>query len=303
MTTSSSAPDPFATPELPPKVDLFGPFGGFGVSFGLLGAPKTGKSDFAGSCAALGRTLVLAAKPREANSRLYVELGCDREVFYDADWAPSIGSYKADAYIRLLKRIHSLQSDDTYDFVIVDTFTDVAELASAELLKVENAATPSAMDNSQGFYGSLAFKLREVTKQLGHLQFAKHPKHVIIIAHTQPAKDDAVGRGGAVIKSADSKAKGVEFEGNVLPMIDGKYRYKFSGDLDMILFSDIDIKNELQTVGTQRRMVETLSYTVQGKPDATKHAGGVLQSAFEGKTLPNNFAAILDAVRASRTSK
>lgn len=279
-----------------PYSELFAPFGGYGLSFAIIGPPKTGKSDFAGSTARLGRTLVLATKPREANSRLYRELGVDREIFHDPKWMPSLGMYEATAYVKLLQRIKELQTDDTYDFVVVDTFTDVVELTAAELLKVENASSPRDMADSQGFYGNLRYKLREVTKALSTLQFAAHPKHVIVTVHAQAAKEDqqlSAKQGGGTKKSSDNRAKGVEYEGNVLPMIEGSYRTKFAGDFDQVFFSDIEITNEI----VDRRMQQVTKFVLQAQPDHERHAGGVLSSLFEGKTIPNDFGHILAAAK------
>jgi hypothetical protein len=286
-----------------PSRDLFAPFGGFGHGFAVMGPPKTGKSDFAGSCARLGKTLVLATKPREANSRLYLELGVKREIFHDPNWMPTLGFYEASGYVSLLKRLKELQADTEYDFVIIDTFTDVVELASAELLKVESAAAPRDSADSQGFYGSLRYRLREVTKALTALQFAAKPKHVIVTVHTQAPKEDvqlSAKQGGGTKKSSDNRARGVEYEGSVLPMIEGGYRTKFAGDFDMVLFSDIEITQELVKEGARSVLKPVVRYVLQAQPDLERHAGGVLSAAFEGKTIPNDFAAILAAVEGAR---
>lgn len=276
------------------------------MGFAVIGPPKTGKSDFAGSCARLGPTLVLATKPREANSRLYRDLGVKREIYHDPNWMPTLGSYEATAYVRLLKRLKELQIDKEYRFVIIDTFTDVGELASAELLKVEMASTPGEMENSQGFYGSLRYRLRDITKAVTALQFAPVPKHVIVTVHAQAPKDDvqlSKSQGGGVKKSADSKARGVEYEGSVLPMIEGGYRTKFAGDFDQVLFSDIEITNELVKDGARSRMEKVTKFVLQAAPDHERHAGGVLTEAIGAARIPNDFAEILAAAeRAAKES-
>jgi hypothetical protein len=294
-TKLAPTPDPLAL-----RGDLFAPFGGYGAAFAVLGPPKTGKSDFAGSCASFGKTLVLATKPREASSRRYIELGADREIFFDKNWQPSLGQFTADAYLRLLKRINELQTDTLYDFVVLDTFNDAGELAAAELLKKESAPTPRDMGDSQGFYGSLFYRQREITQALAKLQFAPHPKHVIVVAHVQPAKEESRDPGK---KSADKKAQGIEYEGSVLPLVQGGYRYKFAGDFDMVFFSDVQIKNEQIREGTKLVIRPTVSYLLQTQPDAERHAGGTLASYFQEKFIANDFGAVLAAVRRGRSGR
>src|SRR5690606_36207103 len=116
-----------------------------------------------------------------------------------------------------------------HDFIILDVYTDLVLLVAHELLKPEKAATPQDMADSQRFYGALRHKLEEFTLALTALQFAPRPKHVIVSVHTQPAKEDTV-RKGETKESADNRARGIEYEGTVLPMIEGGYRTKFTGD-------------------------------------------------------------------------
>jgi hypothetical protein len=266
-----------------------------GLSMAVMGPPGTGKSTLLGSCGKLGPTKLLATKPREANSWLYRETGisADAEVFFDAKWRPSLGMYEADAYVRLVQRLWALYDDDRWDFVLLDPFTDLVELAANELMKVEKAATPRDMRDSQGFYGSLRYKLREVTQALTALQFAPKPKHVIVSVHTQPAKEDTVQRGGIVKESSDNRAQGVEYEGSVLPMIEGGYRHKFAGEFDIVVFSDIKHTKAL----VDRRQVESVEYVVQVSPDPDRHSKQTLAAVFSEKTLPNDFAAFLAVIK------
>jgi hypothetical protein len=280
-------------PQLAPNPALFTGLVG-GVSLAVMGPPGTGKSSLLGSCGRLGPTKVLATKPREANSWLYRETGisADAEVFMDAKWRPSLGMFEADAYVRLLQRLWELYEDDRWDFIVLDTFTDLVELAANELMKTEKAATPRDMGDSMGFYGALRYKLREVTQALTALQYAPKPKHVLVSVHTQPAKEDQV-RKGQVIESTDKRSHGVEYEGNVLPMIEGGYRYKFAGEFDVVVFSDIRITKEI----VNRRTVDKVSYIVQVSPDAERHAKQSLSALLTEREMPNDFAAFLSLLQ------
>lgn len=285
-------------PQLAPNPDNFTGLVG-GLSLAYMGPPGTGKSSLLGSCGRLGPCKLLATKPREANSWLYRETGIapDAEVFFDPKWRPSLNMFEADAYVRLLQRLWELYEDETYDFILLDTFTDLVELAANELLKTEKAATPRDMGDSMGFYGALRYKLREVTQAFTALQYAPKPKHVLVAVHTQPAKEDQV-RKGTVVESTDNRSHGVEYEGNVLPMIEGGYRYKFAGEFDIVAFSDIRITKKI----VDRKSVDVVEYIAQVSPDNDRHAKQSLAAVFANKELPNDFAEFLKILQNGATT-
>src|SRR5688572_22147913 len=89
----------------------------YGLPYGQvildLGPPKTGKSTFAGSVAEVvpaERVQLLCTAANEANSWKYREHGLTEraELFIDSEWDPELGSYKAAAFKRLIKRIKEL---------------------------------------------------------------------------------------------------------------------------------------------------------------------------------------------------
>lgn len=280
------------------SIDLFPGLSG-GLSCAIMGPPGTGKSTFLGSVGALGPAKLLATKPREANSWLYRKYGItkDAEVFMDAKWRPTLGMFEAGAFVALVRRLWELYDDDEYDFVLLDPYTDLVGLAANELLRVERAATPRELKDSQGFYGALKYKLTEVTQALNALQFAKRPKHVLVSVHTQPVKEDRVVK-GETIESADNRAQGVEYEGNVLPMIEGNYRHKFAGDFDIVLFSDI----RHRTAIVDRKAQQISEYIVQIAPDADRHAKQTIGAVFGNKEIPNDFAELLKLLAAEGVS-
>ena len=274
-------------------VELFPSVLAGGLSIAVMGSPGTGKSTLAGSAAALGKTVLLAPKPRETNSWKYRENAHNitREIYYDAKWNSVIKNFEADAFVRLQQRVYALMEDTEHQIVIVDPFTDVVTLASHELLKGEQAATPRDLRDPLGFYGSLKHLLLAFTQSLTMLQFAPVPKHVIVTVHTQPAKEEQQvprSQGGGNKPSADKVAQGVEFEGQVLPMIEGAYRRAFAGEFDMVCFTDIVFEKAL----VHGKMEKTTRYVLQVQPDAERHAKSVLGPVAHA-TVENDFAAIL----------
>lgn len=263
-----------------------------GISTTVMGPPGSGKSTLLGSCGRLGRAKLLATKPREANSWLYRETGItkDAEVFYDAKWRPTAGSYDASGFVRLVQRLNALYDDTEFDFILLDPFTDVVTLAANEILKVERAATPRDMKDPMSFYGALRYKLKEVIQALTVLQYAPKPKHVLVSAHTQPAKEES--RGGNT--AADKAAQGVEYEGKILPMIEGAYRREFAGEFDIVLFSDIQITKRLVP---GKPPVEETAYVLQAQPDAERHAKSILGPVLNTKFIPNDFKVLLELIQ------
>lgn len=286
-------------PRAPINDKLFTGLAG-GLSVADMGPPGTGKSTFGGSCGRLGPTKLLATKPREANSWLYRETGitADAEIFHDPKWRPSNGMYEADGYKRFINRLWDLYDDKEFQFVVCDPFTDLVSLAAHEILKTENAATPRDMRDSQSFYGALRYKLEEATQALTALQFAPFPKHIVVTVHTQAAKEDTQlsrAQGGGTKQSSDNRAQGVEFEGMVLPMIEGGYRTKFAGEFDIVVFSDIRHTSRLKPGTATREQIQ--EYVIQVQPDEQRHAKQTIGAVFGHRDLPNDFGALLSLLQ------
>lgn len=261
-------------------------------STSVLGSPGTGKSFFAASVADVvgaENTLLLATRPREASSWGYTSRGIPRELFFDSGWRPSVGKYEAKAYLLLMRRLEALFNDETYDAVIVDVGGDAFELAKHELLAPHKASNPRDTPDSMSFYGSLSYKSKELTQALAVLPFAKRPKHVIVTMHTQPAREDQQ-RKGVTIKSADKAAQGVEYEGTVLPMIEGGHRFGYAGEFDIIVYSDIVHEFDSKT------RTSTTKYVIQTAPDKDRHAKVAVSPLLEAKTMTNTFTALLGAI-------
>jgi hypothetical protein len=280
------------------REDLFTGLAG-GVSVAVAGPPGTGKSTLLGSAGRLGNAKLLATKPREANSWLYRETGIAQtaELFHDPLWRPAADSWEANGFVNLIKRLWELHDDKDLDFILVDPFTDIVALAAHEILKVEKVATPRESRDSQGFYGSLKHRLKEVTQAITALQFAPKPKHVLVAVHTMPAKDDTVlprSQGGGVKESQDNRAAGIEYEGTVLPMIEGGYRREFTGEFDIVVYSDIIHE---RTFVAGKGAVENQKYVIQVLPDKERHAKTVLGPIVAEKYIDNDFATLLNAIR------
>jgi hypothetical protein len=262
----------------------------------ILGPPGTGKSWAASTIAAQHKTLLLACKGREARSIGYTRSdNIVAEIYKDARWAPSLDRYEADAYLRLLKRLDELYDDTEYEAVIIDPFTDFAISIAHELCKAAGVGSPGDMGDTFAFYSSLKDKADEAIGLATGLttDAAKKPKHLIVTMHVQPPKEDiqlSKKEGGGVRVSADKVARGIEYEGSVLPMIDGAYRRKMAGDFDIVVYT------LFEEAWNEKTRSMGGNYLLQVSPDRDRHskiAVGVPQT----DKIPNDFAKLLEAIK------
>lgn len=261
----------------------------------LIGPPGTGKSTALGSALeveGINHGILLAAKARERHSYKYREHR-DRltvETFSDPGWAPSINKFEAGAFTRLFERVLSLYEDDTEDVVLVDPFTDITYMAARELLAPEQAGTPRDLRDSIGFYGSLKYKMKDFTQSLVGLAAAgKRPKHVFVAVHAQPTKEeDMKGK-----QTPEGSAKGVEFMGEALPMIEGSYRREIAGEFDLVGFTSLSHKRVRE--GNTMKSIPT--YQIQLHADSERHAKLALLPRGEEKMIGNSLVEVFELIQ------
>lgn len=270
-----------------------------GLAVLVAGAPGTGKSWFLGTITevpGVERALLLAPKPREINSYKYRANGITEtaEVFHDAGWAPVVDSYDAGAFKDLYRRVLDLYNDDTYDAVILDPFTDVVALAAHELLAGEQAETPRDLRDPLGFYGALKYKLKGFTQSLVGLASPSlmRPKHVLVAVHVQPSKEEDI-KGKT---TAEGRASGVEFLGDVLPMIEGAYRREIAGEFDIVGFTNLRHDN----VREGNKIVRKTNYVVQLNADPERHAKAAIVPRLEAAEISNSLPELFEVIAHAR---
>lgn len=216
----------------------------------------------------VSKALLLAPTPREINSFKYRINGITEtaEVFQDFGWHPTLGKYECGAFTSLYRRVVSLYEDEVYDAVLLDTYDGAVGLAAHELLAPEKAMTPKDCRDSRSYYGALKYKLSDFTVALTNLTSPslKKPKHVFVAVHAQPTKEDATGK----TKTSDDVAKGIEFLGEVQPMIEGGHRHGIAGEFDIVGFTGL--KHEMVKNGS--KMERVVRYVTQLDADPERHA-------------------------------
>lgn len=253
----------------------------------VVGAPKTGKSTFLASVAEVvppERIVLLIPKLNEVNSYGYQLHGLAEraELFVDYDWDPEEGSRTAVAWKALSKRIRELRDDPEIDAVLLDPGTDAIKLLRNDIYAGMGASSAKELraqgrDANFSFYAQLADRAEAFITRLMYLLAGDHPKHVVIAWHAQPATEDDA-----------EKAGGIEFEGNVLPMIAGSYRRKIAADMDLVLYSDVRANMTPQGMKDE--------HMVQVRASGDRHAAIRALPALDRQWWPNNFKTIYDAI-------
>ena len=267
-----------------------------------LGGPGMGKSTFAGSVCELvppAETLLIVAKPGEEKSFSYVKHGLKPELFYDMGWIPGLKRFKAGAYNKLLQRMVDLADDTTYGAVIIDPGTDVVNLIEHCILEPYGKGSFGDLGDTMGAYRSLGDMSQEFlqTASLLSSSLVKRPKWVIVPWHVQPAKEGQYVKVGPGAKekqeSSDEKAQGIEYEGVVLPMLEGRYRRKLAADVDVVVYCDLEVKKNMRT------QVDEVSYFIQAAPNKDRHAKVRGAPVMQGR-FPNNLKALVEAMEGAK---
>lgn len=263
----------------------------YGLPYGQLilplGPPGTGKSTFAGSVCEVvpaERVALLVTAANEANSWAYTKHGLKAEIFHDAEWDPELGLFRPTAYKALVARLKALSTqpaDKRPHAYIIDSGTNVGVLKGNEVLagmKLPDGKIPASTgdlrskgskDASFAYYGKLATELQRFMNRLIEIAVTS-PAFVIIPWHIQAPSEEELA------------ASGTNFEGKTLPMIEGKYRQKLAGDVDVVLYADIK-----RTTKDGKPVTE---YVMQLAPTNERHTKvRSMPMSDSVKEIPNNF--------------
>lgn len=280
-----------------------------GESILILAPPGNGKSYFAGSiCEVVDpkRVLLLCPKPREKSSALYRKYGLTEKAIVYSDlavWNPEKGKFGAAAWKQLFDKVDSLLLDDSYDAIILDPFTDAVELLEHHLLSSHKVSSPGELFDSQGFYRQLKDKASDFMMRLTALadsSIAKSPKFIIVTMHVQPPKDAvqiSKKDGGGTKESTDQRGEGVEYEGKVLPQMEGAYRRKMAADFGLVLYGDVKQGNRMNP--ESKKMEQYTDFRIQVRCSEERHAkmAPIVADAVP-EYLPNNFSALYSYLKA-----
>lgn len=232
------------------------------------GPPGTGKSTLCGTMAEyLGpeNVLVIATLPREVNSIMYQKYNLDTIVVTDTEWDPSSGSITSGGFDRLMSILRELRRDTTYSGIILDNGTEAAELGWHASLEKAGVADPSELKNSFKPYNTMRENMETLLRALntltGKTKLVARPKLIAVPWHVQPAKEAMDDNA-----TADEKGKGIEYEGDFLPMIRGGFRRRLAALVDNIIYADI-----VRIPGKNALSAPSMHYCVQVVGDNERH--------------------------------
>lgn len=271
-----------------------------GALYVVAGPYGTGKSHFCGSITDIipaEECLLVATLSREVDSERYVKSDLPHVVIEDTNWVPSKGKYKAEGFQRFLDLTEELRDDEQYRALIIDSGTELGELAFHEACGMFNVGDPSEIPkggNRFAPYTRVAQRMDEVTRNLlaiagrvEGLEVAK-PKVICCTWHIQPKKESTTDK-----ESSDEKGSGVEYEGEVLPMVKGGFRRRLGQLVDALVYTDVQFDVNPKT------FKQEIKYVLQVAPDRERWC------KFPG-TLPkgvthirNNFEEFFDLLHQS----
>lgn len=243
---------------------------------GVVGLPGDGKSYFARSARAVGKTAIALTDPKELSF-----YGADGvTLFSDFDWRPHLQSYNATAMIELLKWMDKRATDDS-EFVVIDTGSEVSDLARHEVLKIH--ATDNLMDVGYGkAHAAHDGQMKALINEARRL--VVRGKTVIMTFHAQLKEME--GQGDA------KKTKGMtgemewSFEEQMLPALNTKYRAQIHGAFDLWLYT--------KPVGfgpARKYFVTALADSVRPAKHSVNFRSGVNLAM-----IPNDMKALLSAI-------
>jgi len=256
----------------------------------VLGPPGTGKSTLLASIAEIvptERIALICLRAKERDSWKYREHKLDETatVILDAGWRPNLDMFTADGYRSLSMLLLDLYRSDEYDAVVLDPLTDVFELVAHSLLAQDEVESPRDLDGKNSgiaYYGAFRKKCVQIVRDLTILTAAPHPKWVLAAMHTQPVVDENI----IDKKSTQAKkAKGTRYEGDVLPMMEGSYKFDLAGAFAMKLYSRVIAKPNAAP-----------EFVVQVNADPKRFAGLGIAGTIAEKHLPNDLPSILGAI-------
>jgi hypothetical protein len=255
----------------------------------VLGPPKTGKTSLVASVLDLpdvDKVKVYTMRPKEASSYGYQIRNMRVDVINDPLWLPEMVSgdkLKSTAFDEVLKEVVDFYYDDTYDAVIIDPLTDIFISAGHKILAQFGVTNPADIPGkgSMQYYGDIGRLSRFFIQRLCMLTTAKRPKWVLATMHTKPVSEDTVTQK----KSTDTKAKGIRFEGEVLPQMEGSYRYDLGGEFSIQVYTTVDIHYK-----------DGINYRIQVTPDRERHAAVGAAPLLDVGTIPNTMKHLVKVV-------
>ena len=196
---------------------------------GLTGIPGTGKSHFARSARALGKTAVALTDPKEAS--FYGTDGVSE--FYDLDWRPHASVYNASALNALFAWFDARYKDDS-EYLVLDTGSEASDLAMNEVLKMHATGDPSDVSHGKAYTGHDGLIRALVTEMR---RCVVRGKTVICTFHAQMRELEGAGDAQKRQSFGDKNKMEWQFEDQMLPAMRSSIRQRIAAPFDLWLYT------------------------------------------------------------------
>ena len=197
---------------------------------GVTGIPGTGKSHFARSARALGKTLIALTDPKEAS--FYGDEGVT--LFVDFEWRPHRSQYNADGLTRLFAWLEARAADDS-QFVVLDTGSEASDLAMHEVLKMHATNTPSDVAHGAAWIGHDQ-QIKSLVTELRRL--VARGKTVIVTFHGQMKELEGAGAAQKAVSFGDKNKLEWRFDEQLLPALMTSIRQRIHSVFDLWLYTN-----------------------------------------------------------------
>jgi hypothetical protein len=196
---------------------------------GVTGIPGTGKSHFARSARALGKTAVALTDPKEAS--FYGTDGVT--LFADLDWRPHINQFNADGLTRLFAWLDARYKDDS-QFVVLDTASEASDLAMHEVLKVHATNDPGDVGHGRAYTGHDQ-QIKALVTELRRI--ASKGKTVVCVFHAQMRELEGAGAAARRPSFGDKNKQEWQFDDQMLPVMCSAIRQRIHSAFDIWLYT------------------------------------------------------------------
>jgi len=173
--------------------------------------------------------------------------------------------------------------------------------ADHSLMSPHRVGSPGDLGDTRSYYRQLKDKSQEFVDKLVGLSISdltKSPKHIIVTWHAQPPKEDI----NPTKASADQVGKGIEYEGKVLPMIEGSYRRKLAADFSCQIYAEVLPARRVMDKTTNKMVDGSAEYVVQVQADANRFPKVADAPPMTQKYLPNDFKVLYDLIVGKESS-
>ena len=253
-----------------------------GLSFGLVGAPKAGKTHACRSLAALpGLKYAFVAPLGELTA--YEGSGIVAEPYSDDEWRPSERSFKSTGYAKMMAKLKELEgAKEPLAAVIFDTVNrGPSELIWHNVLQAYGTDDPRELGgNSRQPYVTYASRLTELLERLDLLRY-RTGAHVVMTFHEDVREAEGVG-----VPRRETEAGKTVLHWDVarLPMLRGAMRQDILGWFDAAFFCE-------PVLNSNPYRCKFVAF-----PDSMRAAGTrlpIMAELQKMKEIPNDVAAIV----------